>query len=167
MKKIVAGTAVAMALAVVGMQNASAREFADIYTQCGLGAMIAPKNDAVAAVTNVTWDLGTTAISSEATTPDSCAGGKAQTAAYIYEVYPQLEKDLAKGDGAHLTALLTMAGCDTQAQDAVAHALRSDFATAVSEQGYTSQSRFQQAEGLHQRVHQRIESDFAQACPLS
>jgi len=60
-------------------QSASAREFADIYTECGLGAMIAPNNAAVAAVTNVTWDLGTTAISSNASSADSCKGGKTKT----------------------------------------------------------------------------------------
>ncbi len=42
-------------------QPVSAREFADIFTECGIGAMIAPNNEAVAAVTNVTWDCGTTA----------------------------------------------------------------------------------------------------------
>jgi|SRR5690606_9618697 len=163
MKKIITGTVAALAFSIVGMQNAAARDFADIYTQCGLGAIIAPKNEAVAAVTNVTWDLGTTAISSEATTPESCKGGQAQTAAYIYDVYPQLEKDLAKGDGAHLTALLTIAGCDSQVQDSVAQALRSDFATTVSAQGYSSRSRFEQAESLYQQLHQLT----AQACPLS
>lgn len=30
-------------------QFAAARDFADIYTECGLGALIAPKNGAVAA----------------------------------------------------------------------------------------------------------------------
>lgn len=163
MKKIITGTAVALAFSVVGMQNAAARDFADIYTQCGLGAVIAPKNEPVAAITNVTWDLGTTAISSEATTPESCKGGQAKTAAYIYDVYPQLEQDLAKGDGAHLTALLTIAGCDAAVQDSVAQTLRSDFATTVSAQGYSSQSRFEQAAKLHQRLHQVT----AQACPLS
>lgn len=45
-------------------QAKSNRTFGQIYTQCGLGAMIAPHTPVVAAITNVTWDLGTTAISS-------------------------------------------------------------------------------------------------------
>ena len=62
-----------------------ARDFADIYTECGLGAMIAPNNGTVAAVTNVTWDLGTTAVSSNVSSEDSCSGGKKKTAAYIFQ----------------------------------------------------------------------------------
>ena len=68
-------------------QNSQAREFADIYTECGLGAMIAPRNEAVAAVTNVTWDLGTTAISSDISSQDSCQGGKVKVRVFINNSY--------------------------------------------------------------------------------
>src|SRR2546423_1492077 len=66
-------------MAVAG--QASAREFADIYTDCGLGAVIAPHNGAVAAGTNVTWDLGTTALSSHARPARRCKGGQPKSAA--------------------------------------------------------------------------------------
>ena len=59
-------------LLVFSSMSFADREFADIYTECGLGAMIAPNNEAVAAVTNVTWDLGTTAISSDASSEENC-----------------------------------------------------------------------------------------------
>ncbi len=51
---------IALTLSLTAAPQVIAREFADIYTECGLGAMIAPKNPTVAAITNVTWDLGTT-----------------------------------------------------------------------------------------------------------
>lgn len=130
--------------------HASAREFADIYTECGLGAMIAPNNAAVAAVTNVTWDLGTTAISSNATSADSCKGGKPKTAAFIFHQYAQLERDLAQGEGKHLTALMTIAGCEAQA----AQTLRTKFATSVAAPSYATQSRFERAEALFDHVQQ-------------
>ena len=135
---------------------ANAREFADIYTECGLGAMIAPNNDAVAAVTNVTWDLGTTAISSNATSPESCQGGQGSSAAFIYDAYPNLEKDIAVGRGEHLSALLAIAGVDTSAQDVVSVELRDGFAALVSAEGYSDQTRFEKAENLYNLLYTQI-----------
>ncbi|HEX6363246.1 MAG TPA: DUF3015 family protein [Albitalea sp.] len=130
--------------------QASAREFADIYTECGLGALIAPNNGAVAAVTNVTWDLGTTAITSNASSADTCAGGKKKTAAFIVQQYAQLEKDLAQGQGKHLDALMSIAGC----QAGAAQTLRTSFAASVAAPAYATQSRFERAEALYDQVQQ-------------
>lgn len=74
--KVLNLTGASVVLLLAFAQPASAREFADIYTDCGLGALIAPNNGAVAAVTNVTWDSGTTAVSSDASSAESCKGGK-------------------------------------------------------------------------------------------
>ena len=140
------------------------REFADIYTQCGLGAMIAPTNEAVAAITNVTWDLGTTAILSNATSPENCKGGAAKKAAFIHNAYPKLAQDLARGDGQHLRALVALSGCKAETQGAVMAAMRSDFAQLAVASSYSSQSRYQQSEGLYSAVSQRLAQDFAQTC---
>ncbi len=102
MRKAIRMFALGLLSAVTLTQPAMAREFADIYTECGLGAMIAPRNEAVAAVTNVTWDLGTTAVSSNVSSPDSCSGGKQKAAAFIHDAYASLKTDLASGYGAHL-----------------------------------------------------------------
>ncbi|HEX6704295.1 MAG TPA: DUF3015 family protein [Albitalea sp.] len=134
----------------MGAGQANAREFADIYTECGLGAMIAPNNSAVAAVTNVTWDLGTTAISSNASSADSCKGGKPKTAAFIFQQYAQIEQDLAQGEGKHLTALMTIAGCEPQA----AQTLRAKFAGSVASPAYATQTRYERAETLFNQVQQ-------------
>jgi hypothetical protein len=128
---------------------ASDREFADIYTDCGLGALIAPRNDAVAAVTNVTWDSGTTAITSDASSPESCKGGKQAAAAFILEAYPSLEQDLARGDGRYLVTLLQIAGCGAQSQPALTSALRANFAPVAAEAGYTARDRYTHAERLY------------------
>lgn len=140
------------------------REFADIYTQCGLGAMIAPNNEVVAAVTNVTWDLGTTAILSNASSAENCKGGAAKKAAFIHNAYPKLAQDLARGEGQHLHALVTLAGCKADSQAQVMTAMRSEFAQLTAVAGYATQSRFQQSEGLYTAVNQRLAQDFAQTC---
>lgn len=156
-----AATAIVM---MTGTSQASAREFGDIYTQCGLGALIFPKNEVLAAITNVTWDLGTTAITSDLSTPDSCQGGKPKKAAFIHDSYAQIESDLARGTGKHLAALMTMSGCQASAQPEIARAVRADFAQSVAAADYSVQTRYQQAESLYTQFHQRLERDFAQVC---
>ena len=137
-------------------QMGLAREFADIYTECGLGAMIAPRNTAVAAVTNVTWDSGTTAISSNISCPDSCNGGQEKVASFIYESYESIEKDLAKGNGNYLDNLLALTGYDAQAKKEFIIALRSDFKNIVADPSYTDKSHFEKAEGLYNLVYNYI-----------
>jgi len=132
------------------------RSFGEIYTDCGLGALIAQgigkksTADVVAIVTNVTWDLGTTAISSNLTSPDSCARGDAKTAAFILQTYPQLEKELALGHGEYLDALITLTG--VEARQAFVKSIRGDFAARASEEGFWESSRVAKARLLYQIV---------------
>lgn len=142
-------------------QPVMAREFADIYEECGLGAMIAPKNPAVAAVTNVTWDSGTTAISSNISSPSTCSGGKETTAAFINESYESLESDLASGSGTYLDTLTTLIGCEPQSREEYVIALRNDFSKMVAEPGYSNLSRFAKAESLYNLVYKNLESKSA------
>lgn len=134
-------------------QPVFAREFADIYTECGLGALIAPRNEAVAAVTNVTWDLGTTAISSNISSPDTCKGGQARAAAFIHDAYASLESDIASGQGEHLNTLMTLAGKNTAEAQGFIAALRNDFSKAVADASYSSKTRFEKAETLYNLVY--------------
>lgn len=146
--KHVLSLAAVAAMSLSAAQSASAREFADIYTECGLGAMIAPSNAVVAAITNITWDLGTTAVSSNVSSPDTCQGGKAKTAAYIMQSYAQLEQDLARGEGEHLSTLMTVAGC----QAGVGSVLRQDLAARVAAPSYGTATRAEQAGALYNRL---------------
>jgi len=150
MLKVIIIPAVVVLTLLAFSQPAMSRDFADIYTECGLGAMIAPRNEAVAAVTNVTWDLGTTAISSNITSPDTCEGGKARMAAFIHDSYESLAKDLAGGSGTYLDALIALNG---EAQTDIT-ALRADFAKLVADPSYTDQTRFQKAEALYNLLNQ-------------
>lgn len=146
--------AAAACAALATAHDAEAREFADIYTECGLGAMIAPNNDVVAAVTNVTWDLGTTAISSNSSSPETCNGGGAKSAALIYRTYPELERDIANGEGEHLDALVAL--LDVDASDDFVASLRPAFAELVSAADYAEISREEKAAALYDLVQARI-----------
>ena len=150
-------TVVALACGALALpQQSEAREFADIYTDCGIGAMIAPNNDAVAAVTNVTWDLGTTAISSNASSPETCQGGETESVALIYRSYPELERDLANGEGEHLDALMSLAGVSTEQQAGVIETMRGDFASLVSADDYATSSRETKAAALYDLLYASI-----------
>ncbi|KAK6021080.1 RNA polymerase sigma factor family, partial [Ostertagia ostertagi] len=109
-------------------QQAMARDFGAIYQQCGLGGAMNPDSPGWAVSTNITWDWGTTAIMSDVSSPESCKGGSAKKAAYIHEAYPKLAQDLSRGEGKHLTALMTLAGCSADTQKTVATGLRADLA---------------------------------------
>ena len=90
------------------------RDIGRIYTECGLGGAIAPTSDVVAAITNVTFDLGTTAISSNLSSPETCNGGKeVKTAALIINNTAAIEKEAAAGQGDTLAALEAVSGCST------------------------------------------------------
>lgn len=162
MKKLIMSAVIAAGLALA--PQAQARDFGQIYTQCGLGGLIAGSVPVLAVITNITWDLGTTAISSEATTPESCHGGAAKTAAFINESAPQLEQDLARGQGQHLAALLELSGCSAAAQPAITTALRNDLSVVLSTPGAAARSSYQQAEGLYNLYTSRLQADFAQVC---
>ena len=152
-----------MALPQIGMT----REFAEIYTDCGIGGMIAPRSDAVAAVTNVTWDLGTTAISSNISSPDSCSGGQAEKAAFIHDSYDALELDLASGHGTYLDALAALAGHEGQAQQRFVTAVRAGFAKLVAAPDYHEQNRFAKAEALYNLVNGESEIVTESTTPVN
>lgn len=116
MKKIILTSAVALAsvLAMPVQAQQGGRDIGRIYTECGLGGAIAPKSDVVAAITNITFDLGTTAISSNLSSPESCNGGKeVKTAALIINNTAAIEKEAAAGSGETLAALESVSGCST------------------------------------------------------
>jgi hypothetical protein len=164
MLKTIRISAVALLALLAFSQPTMSREFAAIYVECGLGAMIAPRHPGVAAVTNVTWDLGTTAISSNSTTPDSCVGGKEKSAAFISDSYASLEKDLASGSGTYLDTLMVITGCEPQVHQELTNALRNDFTNIVADPSYTDQSRFEQAKGLYDLLYKHVDGKFSESC---
>jgi len=146
-KKMMIAAAIACFASV---QSASALDFAHAYKQCGLGGIIgnAAGDDSgvIAIITNVTWDLGTTALISEAT--DACSGKSGKMASMIHESYIPLEQDIAQGQGEYLDALLATAECDTSMQPEVVAHVREDFSATVTAPGYASQTQFEKSEAL-------------------
>ncbi|MCK5726253.1 MAG: DUF3015 family protein [Thiotrichaceae bacterium] len=139
-------------LTVLGMMssNVQARDFGDIYMECGLGAAIFKKNPTMAAISNVTWDLGTTAILSNASSAETaCKGSKVVAATFINDSYITLEQDIAKGEGQHLSALMDIMSCDASARAGIVNTIRADFGTAASKKGFAESSQYNKSETLY------------------
>ncbi|MFQ3190436.1 MAG: hypothetical protein ACI936_001568 [Paraglaciecola sp.] len=150
MKKIITTAA-----AMIALSLASPHSFAkdsnvklNPWQDCGLGAMVFPDNGVAAAISNVIWDLGTTAVTSASASKDNCNATRVQTARFITESLPNLEEDIVKGEGQHLTAMLNLMGCEVAQQSVVRTAIRNDFSSAMSLTTYSKMDVQQKAESL-------------------
>jgi hypothetical protein len=142
-----------IALAIVVSAVASQ---ANPWTECGIGGAIGSliKNNnvaskVIASVTNVTWDLGTTATTSAVSTPDLCANKQVAAAKFINDTYASLEIETAKGEGQNLVALLDLAEVDAAHRDAVVAGLRSGMAQMVATSGFSGMSQVDKAQGYY------------------
>lgn len=142
---------IAIALAVTAMvplsaanaQADSGRTIEQVYKQCGLGgAIFGNSSEILAIISNVTWDLGTTAAISDSMSPETCQGGNVKAAVLIKEAFPSVEKDLASGQGAHLSALQSVANCDSAAN------VRAQYGQYAQTAAYRTATQDQNAETL-------------------
>lgn len=150
--KLLASVVVLCAAALSTNSAHAGRSFGQIYRQCGLGAMISSDDPTMALVSNITTDLGTTAILSNATTPDTCKGRSAKTALFIHESYDALASDLSRGHGKYLDSLAVLSGWSKDIQGAMTEKVRADFSTVVAANGYSSKNRFDHSEALFEIV---------------
>ena len=122
------------------------------YSDCGIGAALFKKSDTGAVISNVIWDLGTTAITSATASPDTCSGADADAAAFIIESYDNLVEDTAKGSGEYLDALLSILNVKDSDKQRVITTVRSDIARVVSDDAFTNASLADKANYYYQSV---------------
>ncbi len=146
MKKILT---IALAAAFISPIASAAESDVNAWTKCGIGAMIFSENDAAAAISNIIWDLGTTAVTSKLSSASSCNGKGAQTAMYIKQSYNNIIQETAQGEGQHLTAMLDMYNVAEQERPATLAALRSQSAAMVNSQDYTTTSESDKAQAYY------------------
>ena len=124
------------------------------WQQCGIGAMVFPDNGGAAAVSNIIWDLGTTAVSSNVSSQDSCKGANVKTAQFIQQTFPVLEQEIAQGEGEYVAAMLNVRGCEATAHADIVSAIRNDFADKQATD----------AQALYNIVESKVTSQFAASC---
>lgn len=158
MKKAVLSSLMVGALALSTLPTAAqanSGKALNPWQDCGLGAMIFPENGVAAAISNVIWDLGTTAVTSNISSQDTCASSKAKTAMFIKATMPSLEQDIAVGEGEYVTAMLELRGCEATSHNEIIDAVRQDYAAKPAKD----------AEAFYHAFESRIDQSFVAACP--
>lgn len=159
MKKTKIILSLVVALTLGTNVQASDKSFGEIYTDCGIGGLLTapiPEGGAqkfLAVVSNIVWDLGTTAISSNISSVGTCASGKKEkVAAFINTSYEELEKDLAKGEGVYLDTLVSMVKPENVDNISYKAKLRKDFSMIVASADYEKMNQYQKTESLYNIV---------------
>jgi hypothetical protein len=137
------------------------------WTECGIGAMIFSDTPWAAAISNVIWDLGTTATSTTSSSPGVCEGDTVKVAAFINETYNNVAEETAKGSGDHIVAALNILGCDSSAHDDITASLRTDFTSMVQDPAYSSKTNSQKAETYYFNLMDKVGGEFSQQCSAS
>jgi Protein of unknown function (DUF3015) len=134
------------------------------WSECGIGAMLFPKVPVGAIISNIIWDLGTTAVSSNLSSQDSCKGTGAKIAMFIGTTYANLEEETVKGNGQHVSAMLNIMNCDASAHANIVNAVRGDFVKTLSGDAYSEQTKLAKAEAYYNLVQAKVSGQFASQC---
>ncbi|GHG59644.1 hypothetical protein GCM10010919_02370 [Alishewanella longhuensis] len=149
----------ALTLSMVTAPAVQAQQKVNPWKQCGIGAMIFDDNGTAAAISNVIWDLGTTAVSSNVSSQDSCNGLKVAAAEFINSTITNIEEETVIGEGQHLTAMLNLMGCEVAAHSAIIQDVRADLDVSVADKS-------SKAEAYYSQLDSTITSKFAAQCQI-
>ncbi len=128
------------------------------YTDCGVGATLFPDTNWAAISSNVIWDLGTTAITSATTSPNTCNGKNVKTALFIRDSYMQLVEEAAIGQGSHLTAALNLMQCGG-AHDNAIQAVRSSMGQVIAQPGYQAKGHMEKSADFYNVINTAVISN--------
>jgi len=136
----------------------------NVWKQCGIGAMIFDKTPIAAAISNVIWDLGTTATSSNISSPETCKGKTASAATFIHESYANLMDETVVGEGKHLVSLLNIMECSESAHAEVIKSMRKGIPEILEKHDYVSQPSLKKSENYYNLMNQTILNGFKNQC---
>jgi len=137
------------------------------FSDCGIGAALFPNTPVAAVISNVIWDVGTTAVISAVSSKDTCSGKRASAALYINQTYASLEIDAAKGEGQYLATLADVMGCDDSAKTQLYRAARAGLADTMAKSDFATLSHVEKAERLFNVVDKAAATDLAGRCYVS
>jgi hypothetical protein len=126
--------------------------------------MIFPRTQVGAVISNVIWDLGTTAVTSAVSSKQTCAGSNVVAAHFINQTYTSLEQQTAVGQGTHLSAMLDIYGCDAVAQQQIINSIRTEFAKDVGAVNYANKTQQQKAQAYYFMVNDQVSGQFKGQC---
>lgn len=165
-KKIASALFLSLAVvpAVASAADAANSKNLNPWTDCGIGAMIFDNTTWAAAISNVIWDLGTTAVTSNASSQNTCSGKNAKVAMLIGTTYANLEEETVKGNGQHLHAMLNIMNCDPSSHENIISAVRSEFGQYLRDASYSEKTSLMKAEGYYNIVQAKVSGEYAHQC---
>ncbi|WP_067515903.1 DUF3015 family protein [Endozoicomonas ascidiicola] len=129
------------------------------FSDCGIGAALFSDGPKWAAVTsNIIWDVGTTAVTSATMSPETCNGKSVKTAQFIIDNYDNLAEETALGQGEHLTAMLTVRGCQGSTHQTIVSSIREDMVGNVMAIDYSALSDVEKAAQYYQAMDAGVAS---------
>ena len=156
--KLVTLSAAALAgsMMIMGATTASAATQGNInpWQHCGIGAGIFDENGTAAALSNIIWDSGTTAVTSATMSPETCSSKEVEVARFVDETYEQLAMETAMGEGEHLTAALGLMNCGNGSSQEVVSQLRADLQQASATASYAEQGHADKAFQYYNSLNQ-------------
>ena len=155
MKNIILACSLMASISVPAMAAGQAGSGPNPFSDCGIGAAIF-ENNVAAAISNVIWDVGTTAVTSATASPETCNGKEVEAAAFIFESYEDLVVESSHGEGEHLDALLTILAVTDDSKANVVSELRVELANLISASDYSEQSAVQRAESLYNVIIESV-----------
>ena len=151
---------------IMALLVCSTASFANPWKECGIGAMIFDDDPTIAVISNIIWDLGSTAVTSATASPDTCEGKKATAAKFINETYSNLEEETVNGQGDHIDAMLTMLGCDLDSKEIITASIRDDLSVELASSDYLTSSRSEKAESYYNIVDAAVTDQHSQYCTI-
>lgn len=126
------------------------------FSDCGIGAAIF-SNNVAASISNVIWDIGTTAVTSATASPETCNGKDAVVAEFIFESYDNLMEETANGSGQHISSLMNILELNEEVHADVISTIRMDMTSALSESTYSTLSSIEKAEIFYHSIMKAAE----------
>lgn len=131
------------------------------FSDCGIGAALFPKIKVAAVISNVIWDIGTTALTSATASPQTCSGKSVETALFIHRTYDELVEQTARGNGDHLTAMLNMMDCGSASHSVTTNAMRQQLSLEISTSSYQSKTATEKSSAYYAIMDSAVASNCA------
>lgn len=138
----------------------------NVWRECGIGGMLFTNTGWAAITSNIIWDLGTSATSSDISSDGLCEGPKVSAANFVHGTYATIEEQTVMGQGDHLVAMLDILGCERSAHDKIIQSVRTDFSKDIARPGYESLEAIEKTKNYHTNLMNKIEGNFTSQCHL-
>jgi len=137
-------TLLVLGITLLAAPQAEARSIEKIFSECGIGGAIFTSTPIAAAISNIIWDLGTTATTSDLS--DGCSkNNEVKIALFVVKSYDQLENEIAVGKGDYVDTLSSLSGKSISD-------IRTSFSKVVSDKSYATLNKKEKANKLYNIV---------------